>query len=116
MLPSHHIAGAARQGTACADTELIKVYRPFSPTCPTPRPSALEQIGEHGISGRSDMWCGAEGDGESRWCQLGVDTDANAVAKALLMSFQGLLVLARSGASDLEASTDATFQALAPTG
>ena len=43
---------------------------------------------------------------------LGTDMDADAAAKALLMSFQGLLVLARSGASDLEASIDATFDAV----
>lgn len=45
-----------------------------------------------------------------------IDADPEAAAKALLLSFQGLLVLARSGASDLQASIDATFQALAPAG
>jgi len=48
--------------------------------------------------------------------QLEPDTDSAAVARSLLMSFQGLLVLARSGAPDLHASIAATFCALAPTG
>ena len=47
--------------------------------------------------------------------QLATDTDAGASAKALMLSFQGLLVLASSGASDLRANIDATFHALVPT-
>ena len=46
--------------------------------------------------------------------RLDADLDAGAIAKALVMSFQGLLVLARSGALDLPASVDATFRSLAP--
>lgn len=46
--------------------------------------------------------------------QLDPATDTTAVARSLMMSFQGLLVLARSGATDLEAGIDATFAALAP--
>ena len=42
---------------------------------------------------------------------VGPAADAAATAKALLLSFQGLLVLARSGAPDLEAGIDATFRA-----
>jgi len=41
------------------------------------------------------------------------DLSVEATAKALLMSFQGLLLLARNGADDLEASVEATFAALA---
>jgi TetR/AcrR family transcriptional regulator, transcriptional repressor for nem operon len=41
--------------------------------------------------------------------QLDNGIDSHALAKALLMSFQGLLVLASAGASDLQASIDATF-------
>jgi AcrR family transcriptional regulator len=47
--------------------------------------------------------------------QLGTDTSSAASAKALMLSFQGLLVLARSGASDLRANIDATFHAWAST-
>lgn len=47
--------------------------------------------------------------------QLDPDTDVTAVATSLSMSFQGLLVLARCGASDLQASVDATFDTLEPT-
>jgi hypothetical protein len=47
---------------------------------------------------------------------LDVDTDAAATAKSLMLSFQGLLVLARSGAPDLELSIDETFRTLAPSG
>lgn len=43
--------------------------------------------------------------------ELGVDPDG--VAKAMLMSFQGLLLLARSGACDLAAGIDATFESFA---
>ncbi len=46
--------------------------------------------------------------------QVDTDTDPEAVAKALMLSFQGLLVLARSGAGDLLASIDATFSSLEP--
>jgi TetR/AcrR family transcriptional repressor of nem operon len=46
--------------------------------------------------------------------QLDAGTDATATAKALLLSFQGLLVLARSGVSDLAANIDATFRTLQP--
>jgi TetR/AcrR family transcriptional repressor of nem operon len=46
--------------------------------------------------------------------QLGTDTDAAASARALMLSFQGLLVLARSGASNLRANIEATFHALMP--
>lgn len=48
--------------------------------------------------------------------QLHPETDSAASAKSLLMSFQGLLVLARSGASGLPAGIDATFQRLASSG
>jgi TetR/AcrR family transcriptional repressor of nem operon len=46
--------------------------------------------------------------------QLSADIDTNAVAKALLMSFQGLLVMARSGVINLQDSIDATFLTLTP--
>lgn len=45
--------------------------------------------------------------------QLDADVDVTAAATALSMSFQGLLVLARSGANDLPAGIDATFRTLA---
>ncbi len=45
--------------------------------------------------------------------QLDADADPDAAAKALLMSFQGLLVLARSGAGGLRDGIDATFRNLA---
>lgn len=44
--------------------------------------------------------------------QLRADTDVDAAASALSMSFQGLLVLTRSGAPDLGRRIDATFHAL----
>lgn len=46
--------------------------------------------------------------------QLDADTNTDAAATALLMSFQGLLVLARNGAANLPAGIDATFKTLAP--
>jgi hypothetical protein len=46
--------------------------------------------------------------------QLSADTNTNAVAKVLVMSFQGLLVRVPSGAINLQASIEATFLALTP--
>jgi AcrR family transcriptional regulator len=40
---------------------------------------------------------------------LAPDTDVDALARRLLMAFEGLLVLARAGAPELHASIDATF-------
>ncbi|MCH9670562.1 MAG: TetR/AcrR family transcriptional regulator [Gammaproteobacteria bacterium] len=45
-----------------------------------------------------------------------IDIDPQAGAKALQLSFQGLLVLARSGTRDLQANIDATFESLAASG
>lgn len=44
--------------------------------------------------------------------QLAPQTDPEATARALLLSFEGVLVLARGGATDLPAAIDATFEAL----
>ena len=46
--------------------------------------------------------------------QLHDGADPEALAKVLLLSFQGLLVLARSGAADLSSTIDAAFDALIP--
>lgn len=46
--------------------------------------------------------------------QLDAGIDATAAARFLLLAFQGLLVLARSGAGDLPAGIEATFAALGP--
>jgi len=45
--------------------------------------------------------------------QLAADLDPESAARSLLLSFQGLLVLARSGAANLHAHIDATFDSLA---
>jgi hypothetical protein len=45
--------------------------------------------------------------------QLNAELDVEAAATFLLMSFEGVLVLARSGAGGLAAGIDATFAALA---
>lgn len=47
--------------------------------------------------------------------QLSSKTDPEVTARALLLSFEGLLALARSGAPDLLAAIDATFDTLTPT-
>ncbi|MBV7395230.1 TetR/AcrR family transcriptional regulator [Mameliella sediminis] len=44
--------------------------------------------------------------------RLAPETDADALARALFISLQGLLVLARGGATDLHAGVDATFELL----
>ena len=44
--------------------------------------------------------------------QLRADTDPEILARVLLLSFQGLLVLARSGEPDLSGTIAATFDAL----
>lgn len=48
--------------------------------------------------------------------QVDACTDTESVAKALLMSLQGLLVLARSGAGDLQAGIEATMRAVGSNG
>ena len=45
--------------------------------------------------------------------ELAPDADCTALAASLLLTYQGLLVLARTGATGLDAGVDATFAALA---
>jgi len=47
--------------------------------------------------------------------QIRPDADVEGLATSLLLAFEGLLVLARSGAPDLERGIDALFQAHFPT-
>ena len=46
--------------------------------------------------------------------QVRTDVDSAVLATSLLLAFEGLLVLARSGAGDLRAGIDATLASLAP--